>query len=152
MTEISKYVELIRDAGNSFGESYPEPIAEDYLETFRQQFFEYFQENPDRSFEEFLGLADGLQENGCLIFASKNYDVDGVEYGIFWHNLVVHQTRSDRKYIVYAESESVYYGYDKESKEHVAFFQMGGEVLRSYSSCEEMLVYVMRLMLNEEVE
>jgi len=149
MDAISDYLQQIKLERKERGLKIPEPLGEEKTDVFQNSFNQYFSEDPDSSFINFLKLSNGLEENGHVIYASENEEEEfGI--GMLENNVIWHDFEGYQKYIVYAESESLLFAYDKEGEKYLAVSQMGGRFSKSFSSCEEMLVYVMKLMLDEE--
>lgn len=133
--------------------SIPRPIEEGNQEIFKEKFKSFFNVKIDEQYLIFLSLCDGLEENGYKIYSSYDHTINKVEYGIFQNNeLWYEEYDKDREYIFFAESGSDLFVLNKQEKQYQLLDRYSGDVYKKFNSFNDMLLYILKLMLYEEVD
>ncbi len=148
MDELQNLVDRVKQYRNGYGMSVPEPVDESAITEFKGKFQEVFEVAPDSTLIEFYRMVDGLEHNGVRVYASKDRTSGQVEHGIYQRNELWHNEEDLTGCMLFGESDLDLFAFDKENEEYIVLFKSGG-VIETFSSCEEMLVYVMKLMLDE---
>lgn len=153
MNEILEKINKIRTERLEYNYSNPTPIDENKIENFTKEFETFFNIKIDNDFLTFLKITDGIEDNGYKVYSSFDHVKNKVEYGIFQNNeLWYEEYDKDREYIFFAESGSDLYVFSKSIKKYLLLDRYSGDVYKEYNSFNEMLLYILKLMLYEDVE
>ncbi len=129
------------------------PIKEDEMNPFLEKYKSFFKTECDEDFINFLKICNGLEENGYQIYSSYDHSLSDVEYGIFQNNELWYEEYDfDNDFIFFAESGMDLFVFDKDNSQYKLLDRYSGDVYNEYKSFNEMLLYILKLMLNEEVE
>ncbi len=153
MEEIIERINKIKEIEENYNQEFPLPIDSNNIESFIEKFKAYFSvEDVDEGFINFLKICDGLDFNGYQIYSSYDHTINGVEYGIFQNNKLWYEDEENKDFIFYAESGSDLYVFNKQNNTYELQDRYSRDVFKSYKSFGEMLLYILKLMLYEEVE
>ena len=153
MNNILDKIRQIKSLITSYNYEPSSAINENSLNPFIKEYEIFFKENIDSEFIDFLMISNGLEFNGYRIFSSANYSIKNVPYGIFENNeLFYEQDEEDKKYILFAVSGSDLFVFNKEEKKYQLLDRYSGDVYKEYDSFNDMLLYILKLMLYEEVD
>ena len=152
MEEIKHRINKIKKEREKYNLTIPAPISEENIEKFKKEFKKYFDLEIDPEYLNFLKICDGLVENGYQIFSSKNKVVNKVPYGIFENNDYFHDILDEFKnYILFASSGQDFFVYNKNKKQYELLDRYSGDVFNVFNSFNDMLLYILKLMLFEQV-
>ncbi|MAN26755.1 MULTISPECIES: YrhA family protein [Mesonia] len=152
MKDIEIKINEIKNEREEYNLKIPLPINEKNIENFKKKFKVFFDLEVDKDYLSFFKICNGLEENGFIIFSSNNHIVNKVYYGIFENNEFFHeQDEEDKKYILFATSGQDLFVFNKEKSQYQLLDRYTGDVYNEYESFNDMLLYILKLMLNEEV-
>jgi len=153
MNEINDKISKIKLERIKYNYSNPNPIDENKIEKFTKEFEVFFSNEIDNDFISFLKISNGIEFNGYKVYSSFDHKKNKVEYGIFQNNEIWYEEYDkDREYIFFAESGSDLYVFNKSIKKYLLLDRYSGDVYKEYNSFNEMLLYILKLMLYEDVE
>ncbi len=153
MNEINDKISKIKLERIKYNYSNPNPIDENKIEKFTKEFEVFFSNEIDNDFISFLKISNGIEFNGYKVYSSFDHIKNKVEYGIFQNNEIWYEEYDkDREYIFFAESGSDLYVFNKSIKKYLLLDRYSGDVYKEYNSFNEMLLYILKLMLYEDVE
>ena len=153
MEDIELKINEIKTERAEYNLTIPLPMNEENIEELKKEFKRFFNSEIDQEYLNFLKICNGLEENGFTIFSSNNHIVNKVYYGIFENNeFFYEQDEEDKKYILYATSGQDFFVFNKENSHYELLDRYSGDVYKKYSSFNEMLLYILKLMLNEEID
>lgn len=152
--KIKTRLEIIKTGRNKYNISSPNPIDDEKIEQFKNEFKIVFEIECDELFIEFLKVSDGLEDSGYKVYSSYNQIVNKTEYGIFQNNELWHSEIEETKnYIFFAESGMEFFVFNKLKKQYECIGRDRIETtLEIFNSFDEMLLYILKLMLFEEIE
>lgn len=149
--EIIERLEKIEHERSEYNLQIPPPIRN--VEKFKEEYLDYFGQVVDEQIIEFYQIHDGLDENGYQIYSSYDHIINKVEYGIFQNNeLLYEQDEDDKKYIFFAVSGMDLYVFNKEEKEYQLLDRASGDKYNSFKDFDDMLLYILKLMLYEDAD
>ncbi len=151
METIKEKINRIKEIENQFNQDFPKPIEESKIEEFKEIFLDFFKIEVDEEFLDFLKICDGLDFNGFQIYSSYNHTIKKVLYGIFENNELWYEVPDFKKYVFFAESGQDLFVFNKESKKYELLDRYCGDLIKTYNSFNNMLLYILKLMLYEEV-
>jgi len=146
---MEEIVQSIKTNRSEYNLTIPEPMSADEVNLFMTKLNKFFGEDPDSTFVTFLKLCNGLQENGNMIYAGEDYEINGIEYRIFQNNQAWYDIEDFRDYIFYGDSEIGLFCYDKENQEYLMLARDGDGIDETFASCEEMLLFMLKQMVGE---
>lgn len=129
------------------------PIDENQINNFIKKYENFFSTKIDEDFITFMKVSNGIWFNGYKIYSSNDHIKNKVEYGIFQNNeLWYEEYDKEREYIFFAESGSDLFVFNKQEKKYQLLDRYSGDVYKIFSSFDDMLLYILKLMLYEEVD
>lgn len=152
--EILARLNTIKQERSNYNISTPEPIQENAIKNFEDKFKIFFGLEIDFEYVDFLKIHNGLDENGYQIYSSYDHNINGVEYGIFQNNELWYEDLEDfRDYIFFAESGSELFVFDKTQKKYQCLDRYNSDnIIKTFNNFSDMLLYILKLMLYEEVD
>lgn len=95
------------------------------------------------SYREFLKRINGLDFNGLVIYGVDEVllesEVDEEVHGLIETNELWYENETQKQYIFYADSDTVWYCYDLKEGVYVELDKPSGTLIQSYDSFESML-------------
>lgn len=153
MEKILEKISLIQSKRLIYNYSNPKPIDTDRIINFVKEYEIFFSTKIDEDYINFLKISDGIWFNGYRVYSSFDHIKNKVEYGIFQNNeLWYEEYDKDREYIFFAESGSDLFVFNKQEKQYQLLDRYSGDVYKEYNSFSDMLLYILKLMLYEEVD
>ncbi len=152
MSDILDRIETIRNLSEEYyNENIPKPIPPKNIGKFKVEYHKCFGINVDDNYLEFLNICDGLEEGGIKILSSTDKEIDGVEYGILKSNKTWYETYDGFKdYIFFASSGLDFFVFNKKSSKYELRDRYGGDIMETFESFNDMLLYILKLMLGEK--
>lgn len=148
MNKIEKLVNKIRKERLDYNLSIPEALGEEKIINFKLRYKDYFKIDAPEGYLYFLKLCDGLDENGFVIYSAIDIELNGVTYGIIENNKQWHEIDEENAdYIYFGTSGHDLFIYNKVEQKFELRDRYCGEVLEEYTSIEDMLEYILKLML-----
>ena len=153
MEEILTKINKIKIERLQYNYSTPEPIEVDKISVFTKDYEKFFDSKIDDKFIDFLKICDGLEENGYQVYSSFDHIKKKTEYGIFQNNeLWYEEYDKDKEYIFFAESGTDLFVFNKLEKKYLLLDRSSGDIYENFETFNDMLLYILKLMLYEEID
>lgn len=151
MSAITDKIDAIKAIYDEYyGESIPNPISQADLSKFKKEYYKFFKVKIDDEYIAFLKICDGIEEAGIKILSSKDREVNGVIYGIIENNKMWYEAYEGfQDYIFFASSGLDFFVFNKKTKKYELRDRHGGDMMETFGSFNEMLLYILDLMIGK---
>lgn len=154
MENYIEKIEQVRLNRSVYNLQIPEPIKEYSINSFKEKYKAFFGIKMDDESINFYKICDGLEDSGYKIYSSYNHTINKTEYGIFQNNELWYSDIEDfRNYVFYGESGMEFFVFNKEQEEYQCLDRYNTDnIIATFNSFNDMLLYILKLMLYEEVD
>ncbi|WP_022826214.1 YrhA family protein [Hymenobacter norwichensis] len=131
-------------------EAIQQPLAEAAQSEFKQQVRRMLTYELPAAYVAILAQSDGLDCNGVVLYASKPYYAEKkfVIQGFVEANVLLRDYLPNRDFVYFAESGMDFYRHNLQSQKFEISARVGGVVVKSFDTPEELFDQVLNHMLD----
>ena len=153
MEKIIEKISIVQSKKIIYNYTNSKPIKNEEINKFIKKFEDFFLTKIDEDYINFLKVSDGLEYNGYRIYCSFDYTTNDIEQSVFQNNeLWYDEYDKDREFVFFAHSGLDLFVFNKIEKKYQLLDRSSSDVYKEFDSFSNMLLFILMLMLNEELD